>query len=264
MSTLGAVLAVVFVLGHDDKAGGQANPPRAATTESKQPAVAKHDAGAVHFTVSASGDLLMHQPLLDRARANAGGSGYDFAPFFDKIAPYIAKVELGLCHVETPMGPGPITTYPIFNTPSDLAKSIHRSGWDACDTASNHSLDGAQAGIDGTVGRTRPRRRQAHRLVYLEEAQQRADVPSRRRDQDRLRRLHRRDQRLYPAAFVVAQHLPGREPEGRREGDHPRRPQGSRQGRRRGDRAASLGRRELADAERVAASPSQRSSPMRR
>ena len=24
----------------------------------------------------------MHQPLLDRARANAGGSGYDFAPFF--------------------------------------------------------------------------------------------------------------------------------------------------------------------------------------
>ena len=36
-----------------------------------QPAQAKH------FTVSASGDLLMHQPLLDRARSNAGGGGYD-------------------------------------------------------------------------------------------------------------------------------------------------------------------------------------------
>ena len=106
---------------------------------------------AKHFTVSVSGDLLMHQPLLDRARANAGGHGYDFAPFFNQIAPYIAKVDLGLCHVETPMGPGPITTYPIFNTPTDLAKSIHRSGWDACDSASNHSLDGGQRGIDGTV-----------------------------------------------------------------------------------------------------------------
>ncbi len=106
---------------------------------------------AIHFTVSASGDLLMHQPLLDRARANGGGREYDFAPFFQKLKPYIAKVDLGLCHVETPMGPGPPTTYPIFNTPTGLAASIHRSGWDACDTASNHSLDGGQAGINGTV-----------------------------------------------------------------------------------------------------------------
>jgi poly-gamma-glutamate capsule biosynthesis protein CapA/YwtB (metallophosphatase superfamily) len=117
-----------------------------------QPSVAaKPGERARHFTVSASGDLLMHRPLLDRANANAGGSGFDFTPFFTKISPYVAKADLALCHVETPMGPGPITTYPIFNTPRDLAKSIHRSGWDACDTASNHSLDGGQAGIDGTV-----------------------------------------------------------------------------------------------------------------
>ena len=112
---------------------------------------AGNDTGAVHFTVSASGDLLMHQPLLDRARANGSGGDYDFAPFFKKIAPYVAKVDLGLCHVETPMGPGPPASYPRFNTPRDLAKSINRSGWDACDTASNHSLDGGQAGINGTV-----------------------------------------------------------------------------------------------------------------
>ncbi len=107
--------------------------------------------GAVHFTVSASGDLLMHQPLLDRARANGGGDEYDFAPFFDRIKRYVAGVDLGLCHVETPMGPGPPSTYPIFNTPTGLAASIYRSGWDACSTASNHSNDQGQAGIDGTV-----------------------------------------------------------------------------------------------------------------
>ena len=105
----------------------------------------------IRFTVSASGDLLMHQPLLDRARANGGGDEYDFAPFFKEIRPFVEGVDLGLCHLETPMGPGPPSTYPVFNTPTGLAASVRRSGWDACSTASNHSNDQGQAGIDGTV-----------------------------------------------------------------------------------------------------------------
>jgi poly-gamma-glutamate capsule biosynthesis protein CapA/YwtB (metallophosphatase superfamily) len=105
----------------------------------------------VRFTVSVSGDLLMHGPLLDRALANGGGERYDFAPFFARLRPYLAGADLALCHIETPMGPGPPSSYPIFNTPADLATSIRESGWDGCDTASNHSVDQGQAGIDGTV-----------------------------------------------------------------------------------------------------------------
>jgi poly-gamma-glutamate synthesis protein (capsule biosynthesis protein) len=93
----------------------------------------------------------MHRPQLDRALANGGGDEYDFAPFFRRVRPYVAGVDLGLCHVETPMGPGRPSTYPRFNTPKGLARSIRQSGWDACSTASNHSLDQGQAGIDGTV-----------------------------------------------------------------------------------------------------------------
>ena len=103
------------------------------------------------FTVSVSGDLLMHSPLLDRALANGDGSEYDFAPFFERIAPYVRGADLGLCHIETPMGPGPPTSYPIFNTPTGLAASVRRSGWDACSTASNHSLDQGLDGVRGTV-----------------------------------------------------------------------------------------------------------------
>lgn len=103
------------------------------------------------FTVSVSGDLLMHSPLLDRALANGGGSEYDFAPFFARIAPYVRGVDLGLCHVETPMAPGAPAGYPIFNTPTGLAASLRRSGWDACSTASNHSLDQGLDGVRGTV-----------------------------------------------------------------------------------------------------------------
>ncbi|MDX6582706.1 MAG: hypothetical protein QOI10_1890 [Solirubrobacterales bacterium] len=141
-----AVWVVVIDGTEDGRAAPREQPAHGAAAEAGQ---AK--AGAIHFTVSASGDLLMHQPLLDRALANGNGDEYDFAPFFKQIRPYVAGVDLGICHVETPMGPGPPTTYPIFNTPTGLAASIHRSGWDLCDSASNHSLDGGQAGIDGTV-----------------------------------------------------------------------------------------------------------------
>jgi poly-gamma-glutamate synthesis protein (capsule biosynthesis protein) len=149
VSVVGSAIAVwLVVIDGDDGGRSGRNTAEAATAE----ATAKPEQSkAVHFTISASGDLLMHQPLLDRALANGGGDEYDFAPFFNKIEPYVAGVDLGICHVETPMGPGPPTSYPIFNTPTDLATSIHRSGWDACETASNHSLDGGQAGIDGTV-----------------------------------------------------------------------------------------------------------------
>jgi poly-gamma-glutamate capsule biosynthesis protein CapA/YwtB (metallophosphatase superfamily) len=53
--------------------------------------------------------------------------------------------------VETPLVPGPVQGYPVFHTPPDLARSVRRVGWDACSTASNHSLDAGQPGIDSTL-----------------------------------------------------------------------------------------------------------------
>jgi poly-gamma-glutamate capsule biosynthesis protein CapA/YwtB (metallophosphatase superfamily) len=152
IAVAGSAIAVWVVVIQGEEDGAAAPRERPAKVKAKAKGERKPaKAGAVHFTVSASGDLLMHEPLMDRALANGNGHEYDFAPFFKQIEPYVAGVDLGLCHVETPMGPGPPSGYPIFNTPTGLAASIHRSGWDACSTASNHSLDGGQAGIDGTV-----------------------------------------------------------------------------------------------------------------
>ena len=102
------------------------------------------------FTVSVSGDILMHTPLIDQALANGSG-GYDFAPFFDRIAPYVADADVALCHLETPLGSGEPTGYPLFNTPPALARSVAKSGWDGCQTASNHSVDQGMGGIRSTV-----------------------------------------------------------------------------------------------------------------
>jgi Bacterial capsule synthesis protein PGA_cap len=105
----------------------------------------------VRLTVAASGDLLIHTPVARRALALGGGRRYEFAPLFAPVRRVIAGADLALCHMETPLVPGPVQGYPVFRTPPDLARSVKRVGWDACSTASNHSLDAGQYGIDSTL-----------------------------------------------------------------------------------------------------------------
>jgi hypothetical protein len=137
------VVAVLAIAG--DLGGGTANTKL--TAASRGPDA---DTQPVKFTVEASGDLLIHSPVWERALTLGGGSNYDFAPMFDRIRPYIRGADLALCHVETPMTSAPPTSYPIFNTPPELAKAVAQTGWEACDTASNHSIDQGQEGIDQT------------------------------------------------------------------------------------------------------------------
>jgi poly-gamma-glutamate synthesis protein (capsule biosynthesis protein) len=109
------------------------------------------DSPSVHLVVEASGDLLIHSPIFDRALVLGGGRHYNFAPMFTAIKPYIRGADLALCHVETPMTPAPPTGYPTFNTPPDLATAIRQTGWRACSTAGTHSLDQGQTGVDDTI-----------------------------------------------------------------------------------------------------------------
>jgi hypothetical protein len=105
----------------------------------------------VRLVVEASGDLLIHSAVFDRALVLGGGRRYNFAPLFAKIKPYIRRADLALCHVETPMTPAPPTGYPVFNTPPALATAIRQTGWRACSTAATHTLDQGQKGVDGTI-----------------------------------------------------------------------------------------------------------------
>jgi len=138
-----AALVAGIVVGAGAGGGGEPLTPSQAVKQERE-------AQPVHFTVSASGDLLIHTSVWERALALGGGSHYDFAPELAELRPYVAGASLGICHIETPMTPAPPTSYPIFNTPPALAQGIKATGWDVCDTASNHSLDQGQTGIDET------------------------------------------------------------------------------------------------------------------
>jgi poly-gamma-glutamate synthesis protein (capsule biosynthesis protein) len=114
-------------------------------------AVAAEDAAAVQeLTIVATGDLLVHQPVWDRALANGNGL-YRFRPMFAAIRPTIRGADLALCHMETPLGPGAPSGFPMFNTPPALAYAVKWAGWDACTTASNHSVDQGRAGVRSTL-----------------------------------------------------------------------------------------------------------------
>jgi poly-gamma-glutamate synthesis protein (capsule biosynthesis protein) len=144
-----AALAALLACGCGEQRSGADAATTAAATIGRQ--TSPRPPRPVHLTIEANGDLLIHSPVWQRAQQLAGGSGYDFAPLLRYVRPYVAGADLAICHVETPMTSAPPTGYPVFNTPPALARAIRQTGWDICDTASNHSLDQGQAGIDSTA-----------------------------------------------------------------------------------------------------------------
>jgi putative intracellular protease/amidase len=102
--------------------------------------------------ISFSGDLLLHSPVFFAALTLGGGDRYRFEPMLAELRPYVQRPELAICHVETPISAdAPPAGYPLFNAPVELADAIAATGWDACDTASNHTLDLGQEGVEATI-----------------------------------------------------------------------------------------------------------------
>ncbi|MFD5405166.1 CapA family protein [Streptomyces griseorubiginosus] len=104
------------------------------------------------FTLVASGDVLPHSSVIDRARFDAGGTGYDFRPMLAGIRSVVSRADLALCHMETVYGAnGNYTGYPTFKSPPEVAQALAATGYDGCSTASNHSLDDGADGIRRTL-----------------------------------------------------------------------------------------------------------------
>jgi poly-gamma-glutamate capsule biosynthesis protein CapA/YwtB (metallophosphatase superfamily) len=131
------------------QAGAITTGTRTRSTSATRPATRATPA-TVKLTVEVNGDLLIHSPVWEQALADGHGR-YDFSPMLRAISPLIKRADLAICHVETPMTPRPPSGYPVFNTPTQLAIAIRNAGWRICDTASNHSLDQGQYGIDQTA-----------------------------------------------------------------------------------------------------------------
>jgi poly-gamma-glutamate synthesis protein (capsule biosynthesis protein) len=105
-------------------------------------------------TLVMGGDLLWHNTVWASAAEDHAQTGqgrrFDFDPMFAALKPLVAGADLALCHEEVPFAaPGqPLHNFPVFAAPPEAARWIGSFGFDACTTASNHSLD---QGYDGLV-----------------------------------------------------------------------------------------------------------------
>lgn len=103
------------------------------------------------------GDFLLHDGLWDTARADArrtgaGTHGLDFAPMLAAQRAYLDRSDLAICQMETPVASprGPFQGYPTFNVPPQVLPAAKDVGYDACTTASNHSIDRGTEGLERT------------------------------------------------------------------------------------------------------------------
>ncbi|MFG3160100.1 CapA family protein [Streptomyces sp. NPDC048232] len=118
----------------------------------KRPAPAPSAADTGVFTLVASGDVLPHDTIIERARFDAGGTGHDFGPMLAGARPVVSRADLALCHMETVYGAhGDYSGYPLFKSPPEVAKALAATGYDGCSTASNHSVDDGAEGIRRTL-----------------------------------------------------------------------------------------------------------------
>ncbi len=107
------------------------------------------------FTVSFTGDLLLHMPVNVAAAAygDQSGEAYDFRPMFDVVRPLLSDTDLAICHLEVPLSPTStgLSGYPSFLGPAEMADAIVDAGYDGCSVASNHSLDRGSTGVVNTI-----------------------------------------------------------------------------------------------------------------
>ena len=107
-------------------------------------------------TITFSGDVLLHSRVWREAASAAiddDTDGYDFRPMFEAIEPLIAGADWSVCHLEVNLDAdnASLSSFPVFRGPGAIAADLAEVGFDACSTASNHSLDGGTTATFETI-----------------------------------------------------------------------------------------------------------------
>ena len=102
--------------------------------------------------ISATGDVLMHMPVVNTTKVSGG---YDFTPIFQYLDDYSAAADYAVANLETTLAGldngYAYSGYPCFNCPDEIAFDLQEAGFDMILTANNHCYDTRTVGLKRTV-----------------------------------------------------------------------------------------------------------------
>ena len=95
---------------------------------------------------------MCHNTIYKDAYNSANGN-YDFSYIFDDIKYHIQTADIAVGNLETTFAGASkgYSSYPMFNTPENLAYTLKKVGFDVLSTANNHCYDSGYKGIESTI-----------------------------------------------------------------------------------------------------------------
>lgn len=104
------------------------------------------------FTLSATGDILMHPAVIYSAVCTH--EGYDYGNIFSYFTDYVSRADYAVANLETTLASTEngyeYMGYPLFNCPDGIIPSMKNAGFDMVLTANNHSYDTRGIGLRRT------------------------------------------------------------------------------------------------------------------
>lgn len=96
---------------------------------------------------------MVHSPQL-QAQYDSSTKTYNFDNNFKYVKKYIKEADYSLANLETTLAGNdvyPYSSYPMFNSPDDLADALKNAGFDLLSTINNHSFDKSNLGVNRTL-----------------------------------------------------------------------------------------------------------------
>ena len=132
---------------------GKQTEPEEETEATTEPTLPEPEHVVSTATISATGDVLMHMPVINSGAKNNGS--YDFDYIFRHLAEYTSAADYAVANLETTLASTnngyPYHGYPNFNCPDEIVDGVLSAGFDMFLTANNHSYDTSLVGYKRTL-----------------------------------------------------------------------------------------------------------------
>lgn len=131
----------------DQTDGTEASTPPPSSEATEPPVTLESTA-----TLAATGDILMHKPVIDTGTVTDGE--YDFSSIFTYFSDYVTAADYAVANLETTLASTnngySYSGYPRFNCPDGIITGLKNAGFDMILTANNHSYDTRGIGLRRT------------------------------------------------------------------------------------------------------------------